>query len=59
MNGHSLKLHFCTFEKSQVKHNNLDCHKFFGIFSIKVYMPKLDINKKKIACSKHSNFDSG
>jgi hypothetical protein len=24
--GHSLKLHFCMFEKSQVKHNNLDCH---------------------------------
>jgi len=46
MNGHSLKLHFCTFEKSQVKHNNLDCHKFFGMFSIKVYMPKLDIKKK-------------
>ncbi len=27
MNGHSLKLHFCIFEKSQRKHNSLDCHK--------------------------------
>jgi hypothetical protein len=28
------------FEKSHVKHNNLDCHNFVGIFSIncKVYM---------------------
>jgi hypothetical protein len=25
--GHSLKLHFCMFEISQGKHNNLDCHK--------------------------------
>jgi hypothetical protein len=24
--GHSLKLHFCMFEKSQENHNNLDCH---------------------------------
>jgi hypothetical protein len=27
MSGHSLKLHFCKFEKSQRKHNGLDCHK--------------------------------
>jgi hypothetical protein len=40
MNGHSLKLHFCTFEKSQVKHNNLDCHNLFEILSIKIYMLK-------------------
>jgi hypothetical protein len=30
MSAHSLKLHFCTFERSQVKHNNLDYDKFFG-----------------------------
>jgi hypothetical protein len=27
--GHSLKLNFCMFEKSQVKHNNLDYHNCF------------------------------
>jgi hypothetical protein len=33
MSGHSLKLHFCMFERSQVKHNNLDCHNvFWNIF---------------------------
>jgi hypothetical protein len=30
VNGHSLKLHFCMFERSQVKHNSLDYHNFFG-----------------------------
>jgi hypothetical protein len=42
MNGHSLKLHFCMFEKSQMKHNSLDCHNFFKIFFInfKVYVLK-------------------
>jgi hypothetical protein len=41
-NEHSLKLHFCMFERSQEKHNSLDCFKFFGIFFIicKVYMFK-------------------
>jgi hypothetical protein len=28
VNGHSLKLHFYIFEKTQGKHNSLDCHKF-------------------------------
>jgi hypothetical protein len=23
---HSFKLHFCMFERPQVKHNNLNCH---------------------------------
>jgi hypothetical protein len=33
MSGHSLKLHFYMFKKSQVKHNSLDCHKvFWNIF---------------------------
>jgi hypothetical protein len=27
MNGHPLQLHFCMFERSQGKHNSLDCHK--------------------------------
>jgi hypothetical protein len=42
MSGHCLKLHLCRFERSQWKHNSLDCHKFFGIFFIncKVYMLK-------------------
>jgi hypothetical protein len=35
VNGHSLKLHFCVFEKPQVKHNSLDCHKdFWNIFPL-------------------------
>jgi hypothetical protein len=40
--GHSLKLHFCMFEKSQRKHNSLDYHFFLEIFSInyKIYMFK-------------------
>jgi len=43
VSGHSLKLHFCMFERSQRKFNSLDCHKFFIIFSIncKVYMFKV------------------
>jgi hypothetical protein len=24
--GHSLKLQFCMFERSQGKHNSVDCH---------------------------------
>jgi len=42
VNGHLWKLHFWMFEKSQVKHNNLNCHNFFEIFSIncKDYMLK-------------------
>jgi hypothetical protein len=43
VSGHFLELHFCMFEKSQVKDNNLDCHNFFGIFfmNCKVYMFKV------------------
>jgi hypothetical protein len=29
VNGHFLKLHFCMFERSHVKHNSLDCHNVF------------------------------
>jgi hypothetical protein len=33
VSGQFLKLHFCMFEKSQKKHNNLDCHDvFWNIF---------------------------
>ncbi len=34
MNGHSLKLHFCMFERSKVKHNNLDSFFFWKYFSL-------------------------
>jgi hypothetical protein len=38
----SLKLHFCMFERSQMKHNSLDSHNVFGLVSIncKVYIFK-------------------
>jgi len=29
VNGHSLKLHFYMFERSQRKHNSLNCYKVF------------------------------
>jgi hypothetical protein len=49
MSEHSLKLHFCMFEKSQEKHNSLDCHKIFQIFFIncKVYVLKVWHKSKK------------
>jgi hypothetical protein len=34
VSGHSLKLHFCMFGRSQGKHNNLIVINVFGIFSI-------------------------
>jgi hypothetical protein len=45
----SLRLYFYKFEKSQLKHNILDCHNIFGIFFIncKVYMLK-DCHKSKL-----------
>jgi hypothetical protein len=49
MSGHILKLHFCMFEKSQGKHNSLDCHKsFWKYFPLiaKFICSKLDKNKK-------------
>jgi len=48
MNGHSLKLHFYMFKKSQMKHNSLDYHIFWGIFSINC--------KFYIACHKSKMF---
>ncbi len=29
VSGHSLKLHFCMFEKSQGKHSILNCYNLF------------------------------
>jgi hypothetical protein len=45
---HSLKLDFCMFERSQMKHNSLDCHNFFEYFPliVKFTCSKLDTNKK-------------
>jgi hypothetical protein len=34
VNGHSLKLHFCMFEKSENKHNSLDYHIFWEYFPL-------------------------
>jgi len=43
VNGHSLKLHFCMFKRSERKHNSFFLSMFVGIFSIncKVYMLKV------------------
>jgi hypothetical protein len=49
VNGHSLKLHFCMFERSQGKHNSLDCHECFLEYFPLIAMftrSKLDTNKK-------------
>jgi hypothetical protein len=50
VNGHSLKLHFFMFERSQVKHNNFGLSLFFlEYFSLNT----------NFTCSKHSNLKSG
>jgi hypothetical protein len=49
VSGHFLELHFCMFERSQGKHNNLDYHRFFGIFFpllAKFICSMFDTNKK-------------
>jgi hypothetical protein len=49
MSGHSLKLHFYMFERSQGKHNSLDYHKcFWNIFPLfaKFTCLKFDTNQK-------------
>jgi hypothetical protein len=38
VNGHSSKLHFFMFERSQGKHNSLDCHKCFWDIRIKILL---------------------
>ncbi len=62
MSGHSLKLHFCMFERSQVKHNSLDCHNF--VWNIFHYLQSLHSQSltqiiNMFACLKHSNLESG
>ncbi len=44
---HSLKLHFCMFERSQMKRNSLDCDIFLEYFPLiaKFTCSKLDTNK--------------
>jgi hypothetical protein len=62
MSEHSLKLNFCMFEESQGKHNNLECHKVFGIFFIveNFTCSKFNINQIFfLAYSNHSNLKSG
>ncbi len=62
MSGHSLKLHFCMFERSQGKHNSLDCHKYFwNIFHQLqgLHVQSLTQIKNVFACSKHSNLENG
>jgi hypothetical protein len=57
VNRHSFKLYFCMFEKSQRKHNSLDCHNnFWNIFHCLHTCSKLGGG---ITCSKHSNPKSG
>jgi hypothetical protein len=54
MSVHSLKLHFCMFEKSQGKHNSLKCYNIFKI----LYAQSLTQIKNVFACSKHSKIES-
>jgi hypothetical protein len=47
VSGHSLKLHFSMFERSQGKHNSLDCHKRIWNINCKFYMFKV-LHKSKM-----------
>jgi len=62
VNGHSLKLHFCIFERSQVKHKSLDCYKFLknNFHQLQsLHVQSLTQIKNVFTCSKHSSFKSG
>jgi len=60
VNGHSLKLYFCMFERSQVKHNSLDYQFFLEYFPLIASLHFQSLTQiKKIACSKYSNLESG
>ncbi len=62
MSGHSLKLHFYMFERSQGKHNSLDYHKYIGNISNQLqilHAQSLTQIKNVFACSKHSNLENG
>jgi hypothetical protein len=61
VNGHTLKSYFCMFEKSQRKHNNLDCHNVF--WNILHYLQSLHVQnltqiKFFFTYSKHSNLEN-
>jgi hypothetical protein len=61
VSGHALKLYFCMFEKSQRKHNSLDCHNIF--WHILHYLQTLDFQnltqiKNVFTYSKHSNLEN-
>jgi hypothetical protein len=47
VNGHFFKLHFCMFERSQMKHDSLDCHDFLECLSsiAKLTCSKFDTNQ--------------
>jgi len=48
VSGHSLKLHSYMFERSQMKHDNLDRQIFWNIFKpSNFYISKFDTNQKK------------
>ncbi len=62
VSGYSLKQYFCMFERSQGKHNSLDCHKcFWNIFHWlqSLCAQSLTQIKNVFTCSKHSNIESG
>ncbi len=62
MSGHSSKLNFCMFERSQGKHNNLEWHNFLEYFSLieKFTCSKFNTNHFFFfTYSKHSNLKSG
>jgi hypothetical protein len=62
VSGHSLKLHFCLFERSQGNHNNLDYHNvFWNIFYElqSLHVQRLIQIKYVFTCSKHLNLESG
>jgi 2-iminoacetate synthase ThiH len=62
VSGHSLKLHFCMFEKSQGRHNSLDCHKKFkNIFHQleNLHAQRLTQIIFSFAFSKHLNLNNG
>jgi hypothetical protein len=62
VSGHSLKIAFCMFKRSQGKHNSSDCHKsFWNIFHLiaKFICSKLTQINFCFSYSKHSNLQSG
>jgi hypothetical protein len=54
VNGHSFKLQFYMFERSQGKHNNSNCHDFKEYFPLiaNFTCSKLDTNQKRFCMLK-------